>query len=225
MRSIKHGTDHYRLTWIQDWPNVHLHFFRTLVDVANSTRIGAIERVARFGKNSSGNIAVLFAVCLVPVLVAVGCAVDYSVANNQRTKMQSALDAAILAGSVAGKADTRFRRQEHRGDCGSQAAAANFFAGNTPAGVTASISTTFAMNGLTLSGKGTASGNVTNSFLKVVGQPTTELSIASQANSTAQPYLNVYLLIDISASMLLPSTSDGIDADDEGPGRLRAGLS
>ena len=90
------------------------------------------------------------------------------------------------------------------------AAAANFFAGNTPSGVTASISTTFALNGLTLSGKGTAAATVTNSFLKVIGQPTTALSIASQANSNSQPYLNVYLLIDISASMLLPSTSAGI---------------
>ena len=150
---------------------MHLQFFRTLTDAANSTRIGAIERVARFGKNSSGNIAVLFAIVLVPVLVAVGCAVDYSVANNQRTKMQSALDAAILAGSVAGKAKLDSGGSSTAAIAAANAAAANFFAGNTPAGVTASISTTFTMNGLTLTGKGTASGTVPNSFLKVVGQP------------------------------------------------------
>ena len=182
---------------------MHLQFFRTLA-------IGAIERVTRFGENRSGNIAVLFALVLVPVLIAVGCAVDYSVANNQRTKLQSALDAAILAGSVAGKAKLDSGGSNAAAIAAAKAAAADFFAGNTPAGVTASISTTFTMNGLTLSGTGSAAGTVPNSFLKVIGQPTTAVSITAQANSTAQPYLNVYLLIDISASMLLPSTSAGI---------------
>lgn len=83
---------------------MHFQFLKAVIDIAKSTRINAIGRVADFGKSSSGNIAVLFAVCLVPLLVAVGCAVDDSVANNQRTKMQSALDSAVLAGSIAGKA-------------------------------------------------------------------------------------------------------------------------
>jgi hypothetical protein len=43
-----------------------------------------------------------------------------------------------------------------------------------------------------------------------VGFPTLPLNVKSQAKSVAQPYLNVYLLIDISSSMLLPSTTDGI---------------
>jgi Flp pilus assembly protein TadG len=153
---------------------------------------------------------VLFAVVLVPVLVAVGCAVDYSVANNQRTKMQSALDAAILAGSVAGKAILDSGGDGTAAIAAANAAAASFFSANTPPGISASISANFAMDGLTLSGKGTATGTVSNSFLKVAGHPTTQLSTSAQSSSAAQPYLNVYLLIDISASMLLPSTSDGI---------------
>ncbi|MGE9008816.1 TadE/TadG family type IV pilus assembly protein [Leptospira interrogans] len=189
---------------------MQLHFFRALASIVNSTRIGAIECVARFGRNSSGNIAVLFGIVLVPLLIAVGCAIDYSVANNQRTKMQSALDAAILAGSIAGKQALDSGANSTAAIAAANAAAANFFSANIPSGISASISTNFTMDGLTLAGKGTATGTVFNSFMKVAGHPTTQLSTASQSSSTAQPYLNVYLLIDISASMLLPSTSAGI---------------
>ena len=114
---------------------MRVQFFRALANIANSTRIGAIECVARFGKNSSGNIAVLFGIVLVPLLIAVGCAVDYSVANNQRTKMQSALDAAILAGSIAGKQALDSGANSTAAIAAANAAAANFFSANIPSGI------------------------------------------------------------------------------------------
>ncbi|MES1149413.1 MAG: TadE/TadG family type IV pilus assembly protein, partial [Bradyrhizobium guangdongense] len=54
----------------------------------------------RFARDRSGNIAVIFAVASVPVMSAVGCAVDYSRAIQLRAKLQSAIDAASV-GSVA----------------------------------------------------------------------------------------------------------------------------
>ncbi len=52
--------------------------------------------------DARGTIAPAFAVALIPVMAAVGSAVDYSRANNFRTKMQGALDTAILAGARDG---------------------------------------------------------------------------------------------------------------------------
>lgn len=77
-------------------------------------------------------------------------------------------------------------------------------------GYTASLTTTYAMSGLSLTGTGSASAAVPTNFLRIVGFPTIPLTIASTATSTAQSYLNVYLLIDVSASMLLRSTTAGI---------------
>jgi Putative Flp pilus-assembly TadE/G-like len=56
-----------------------------------------MNRILRFRRDSSGNIAVIFALLLLPLLEAVGCAVDLSVAMKQRTRIQAALDDAVLA--------------------------------------------------------------------------------------------------------------------------------
>src|SRR4051794_15118145 len=53
-----------------------------------------------FCRDRSGNIAVLFTLSALPVLSAVGCAVDYSRATQLRAKLQAASDAASV-GSLA----------------------------------------------------------------------------------------------------------------------------
>ncbi|MBI5264873.1 MAG: TadE/TadG family protein [Bradyrhizobium sp.] len=52
--------------------------------------------LARFASAEHGNIAVIFAIALIPVLTLIGAAIDYSRAVRARTSMQSALDSAAL---------------------------------------------------------------------------------------------------------------------------------
>ena len=58
--------------------------------------------IGLFRHDSSGNIAVIFTLALLPILSAIGCALDYSRATQLRSKLQSAIDAASV-GSVARK--------------------------------------------------------------------------------------------------------------------------
>jgi Flp pilus assembly protein TadG len=51
----------------------------------------------RFFSDVRGNVAIMFALAVVPVFGAMGAAVDYSMANAQKTAMQSAADATALA--------------------------------------------------------------------------------------------------------------------------------
>ena len=51
----------------------------------------------RFRGDQRGNIAVIFAIACVPIISAVGCAADYSMATRMRAKLQSAVDAASVA--------------------------------------------------------------------------------------------------------------------------------
>ena len=51
----------------------------------------------RFFNDPKGNIAILFAIAVVPIIGAMGAAVDYSMANAQRDAMQYAVDATALA--------------------------------------------------------------------------------------------------------------------------------
>jgi Flp pilus assembly protein TadG len=51
----------------------------------------------RFWSDTKGNIAVLFALAIVPIIGGIGAAVDYSMASAYRTDMQKALDSTALA--------------------------------------------------------------------------------------------------------------------------------
>jgi Flp pilus assembly protein TadG len=51
----------------------------------------------RFWSDRKGNVAVLFALAVLPVIGGLGAAIDYSMANSYRTDMQKALDSTALA--------------------------------------------------------------------------------------------------------------------------------
>src|SRR3954464_7516329 len=51
----------------------------------------------RFRSDQRGNIAVIFALACIPLISAIGCAVDYSMATRMKAKLQSAADAASIA--------------------------------------------------------------------------------------------------------------------------------
>jgi Flp pilus assembly protein TadG len=172
-------------------------------------RTAVIGRAARFRRDTTGNIAMSFAIAMLLILGCVGAAIDYSIMNKQRSKIQAALDEAILAGAIAGKQTLDGGSGQTAAIAAANAATAKFFSGNTQ-GITASLTTSFTMSGLNLSGTGSASATIPTTFLSAVGHPSLAFTVASQAASAAQPYLNVYLLVDISASMLLPSTTAGI---------------
>lgn len=50
----------------------------------------------RFNRAEAGNVAAIFAIALIPIMGAVGGAIDYARVNNARTAMQTALDTAAL---------------------------------------------------------------------------------------------------------------------------------
>jgi Putative Flp pilus-assembly TadE/G-like len=56
--------------------------------------------LARFGKSSDGSILPIFALALIPIVGAVGVAVDYSRAENVRAALQMTLDSAVIAAAV-----------------------------------------------------------------------------------------------------------------------------
>ena len=176
-----------------------------------------IQQLLRFRRDSRGNVTLIFALSLLALMGAVGVAVDYSMASRQRAVIQSALDAAMLAGAIAGKASLDAGAGKSTAIAAAKTAAENAFKSNIGA-IAATLSADFKMNGLKISGTGSASAELNNTFMAIFGHKTTSVGATSQTASSGQPYLNVYLLIDISASMLLPSTSAGINQMIKGQG-------
>ena len=61
---------------------------------------------ARFITDSRGNVAIIFAIALLPIIATVGCAVDYSRANSVSAALQSALDSTSLMIAKEAATDT-----------------------------------------------------------------------------------------------------------------------
>jgi Flp pilus assembly protein TadG len=169
--------------------------------------------IFRFRRNQRGNTALVFALALVPVIGAVGCAIDYSNATRIKAKMQAVADAAAV-GSVSVKSR------------GYNAAAEMTANGPVPAGVAEandifnggaanfsklyvglSESSSVAKTGNTLTSVINFSAQVPVTFMKVLGWQTMTITGHSKAANAMPLYLDFYVMLDVSGSMGLPSTS------------------
>jgi Flp pilus assembly protein TadG len=167
--------------------------------------------VDRFRRDRRGNIAVIFALSLLPLLSAVGCAVDYSLATRMKAKMQSAADAAAVASISQNSAG--FIAAAAMSSNGSVAAgvtdANNVFNGNIKP-VTGysglNLTSTVTKTGATLTSLVQFSANVPVVFMKVLGYQTLTVTGSSSATSSLPLYIDFYMTLDVSGSMGLPST-------------------
>lgn len=162
--------------------------------------LDSMRRAAkRFARADQGNIAMIFAITLVPLLAMVGAAVDYSVASRVRTKIQAAQDGAVLL--AVSKTEVERTPQDVQND------AIKFFNGELAAsGLTAQISLTVTdgNNGRTATAKFTSL--VKTTFMSVVGIPTITVGDSSTAQLGNPTYLDFYLLLDNSPSMGVAAT-------------------
>src|SRR6202048_1155941 len=53
--------------------------------------------ISRFRRDKSGNIPIVFALTLLPIVSAIGWAVDFSLGTRMRAKLQAAADSASVA--------------------------------------------------------------------------------------------------------------------------------
>jgi Flp pilus assembly protein TadG len=171
-----------------------------------------LRQFIRFRSDKSANIAVLFGIACVPLTSAVGCAVDYSMATRMRAKLQSAADGAAVA-SISQKSPGFVAASAMAGD-GSVTAgvtdANNVFDGNMSGvgGYTLQNRTsTVTKTGIQLASVVTFSAQVPTSFMRVVGFQNVTVTGTSKASAALPPYLDFYLLLDVSGSMGLPSTT------------------
>ena len=160
-----------------------------------------------FRMDRGGNIAVIFAIALVPVLTALGCAVDYSLANAAYAKLQACADtAAVAAVSTEGMTQT---------DSDEEVAMVKWFNSSCP--VSASNLTNVAIANVaavaTTAGNGVRTAKLTfkasraNDFLQVAGLPHTDIKGSATATSAQTTYIDMYALLDDSPSMGLGATT------------------
>src|ERR1700738_1075300 len=152
----------------------------------------------RLRKDQRGNIAVIFAIALLPLIGFMGAAIDYSRANNARTAMQSALDSVALMVSkdltqglittsdVDAKAKAYFTALYTNKDAQSISVSATYTPGTTSSGTTILV---------------TGSGSIPTDFMTVVGFPPTMGFKASSTATWGASLLRVALVLDNTGSM------------------------
>ncbi|BBO08770.1 MULTISPECIES: TadE/TadG family type IV pilus assembly protein [unclassified Bradyrhizobium] len=167
--------------------------------------------IRRFVQDRRGNIAVIFALACVPLITAVGCAVDYSRATQTRAKLQAAADAASV-GSIA-KASPAFKAAGSMTSDGSISVgvtdAQNIFDANraNQTGYTLnSVTPTVVKTGSTVTSTVAFNATVNTMFLGLIGKTALTLTGTSKATASMPLYIDFYLLLDNSPSMGVGAT-------------------
>ncbi|WP_027553056.1 TadE/TadG family type IV pilus assembly protein [Bradyrhizobium sp. Cp5.3] len=159
------------------------------------SRLG--RQLAHFAAAEQGNIAVIFAITLIPILSFVGAAVDYSRAAQARTSMQAALDSAALMLSKDLTAGTITTSQlTTKG----QAYFNALFTGtSTLPNVTVTATYTQGTSmGSTI--QLTGSGTYTTTFMKIAGYPTLGVD-TSTTSAWGMTRMRVAMVLDVTGSM------------------------
>jgi Flp pilus assembly protein TadG len=161
----------------------------------------------RFARDRKGNIAIIFALSVIPCIFLTGMGMDFASATQKRAILNAAADAAALAAVTPAMMGQT--------DAAAQTAALNVFnaTASTVTGVTSTTptvqSTTNATGTRVVTVSYTAAS--TNSFPGVLGQSTWSISGSSQSTSAISPNINFYLLLDNSPSMNIAATTAGIN--------------
>lgn len=155
-----------------------------------------LRRLARnllsIGRDRRGNVAIIFALSLLPIVGLIGAGIDYSHATSVRVALQAALDSTALMLSKKATALTSGQLQT---------LAQNYFTAlfNRPEAQSVSITATYTTNG----GSQvivTGSANVATNFMQVMGFHT--LGVSGQATAKwGFTRLRVALVLDNTGSM------------------------
>jgi Flp pilus assembly protein TadG len=157
---------------------------------------------------SEGNVGLIFALSVLPIMLLAGAGIDYTSAAYREDRLNAIADAAALAAVTP--------TMMAQSDANSAAAATSTF--NAQTGAVPGI--TYNLKNLTVTVSD--SGNTRyvtvsyiaasqNTFSQILGMPTISLSGSSQAVNISSPNIDFYLLLDDSPSMAIAATQAGIN--------------
>jgi len=166
--------------------------------------LSTLRNLARFRADRSGNVAIVFALMAVVLMLAIGAAVDIGRWLHARDQTVAAVDAAVLAGG-------RYLQTNPTDSAGAIAAAQKFYAQNVTSRLPVlndSISFAVGSDGMSMTASGTA--YIKTPFLQfasidklpLVSTATTQFSQAQLAvGGNGGQNLEVAMMLDITGSM------------------------
>ena len=169
------------------------------------------RRLVQFRRDSSGNVAIIFALALVPLIGFVGAGVDYSVANKIRTKLLAAADAASIS-AIAKASSGMTSAASMTGDgpvTSGSGDAVKFFkaeiqsdGGYTLDSVTAEVTKT----GSTVTATVKFAASVPTSLVGLLGFSSIPIGGTASAANNLPVFIDFHLLLDNTPSMGVGAT-------------------
>ena len=168
----------------------------------------------RFASDRSGNLVIMFAFMLLPLIGLMGLAIDYSLALKAKTALNASTDAAVLAAATEAMEIIQTQSTANY-DATSTAiqygyvAGQNVFSANSAMLKTVNTPTltlNLQRNGQVITATGSYTAQSPTVFGKMFG--TTQLIASGSAVSslTLPKYMNIYIATDVSQSMGIAST-------------------
>jgi Flp pilus assembly protein TadG len=154
-----------------------------------------------FRSDSRGNIAIIFGLAALPIVISVGAAIDYSLANRTKPTLDEYADAAVItAVNNSAMALTSSAAKTN---------ATNFFnaqASTLKRGSVVTVSVTVTNSGNVRTAVLTYTANVPTAFMGMANINNIAVSGSSTAASAAPTYIDFYLLLDNTPSMGVGAT-------------------
>ena len=161
---------------------------------------------------------ILFGFMILPLIGLAGGAIDYARAIHDRTRINNALDAAVIVGANKAQADDAANKTDDQIRANAYRAALDSFnsAPNLPPGTAPTFTVDITNRVVTVSGSYAAATATT--LLKVTGFQSFALGGRAASSVSLSPMVDIYLLIDVSGSMAIGATSADITRMMNAPG-------
>jgi Flp pilus assembly protein TadG len=166
---------------------------------------------ARFACAAEGNVAIIFALAAIPMLIAAGGAVDFAIASRVQTQLYAICDSAALA------ATTPVMMQQSAS--AAQTVATDMFAAQVAqikrlaynsANLTVTVNDATASSTKTRTVTVSYLAQVSNAFGSFYHVPTSSFTVKASTTASTARNIDFYLVLDNSPSMELPATTAGL---------------
>ncbi len=167
--------------------------------------------IARFWRDDQGNIALLAALLIVPLILAVGMAIDLAFAWHSRQTIQQLSDeiSTITTSSardyLAANGVSQITAATTAANSQAQALCTDF-ASRSKQLTSVQCGVTLSLQGLSVYSSSTVSGSYTTFFMKIIGSTQVAYTATANAQAPLPPYIDFYMLLDNSPSMGIGAT-------------------
>ncbi len=166
----------------------------------------------RLRRDRGGNVMVILAFGLIPLTFAIGFGIDYSRAQKMQTDLNSIADAAVLAAVDPAMLcqSSATAKAAATGMFNAQVSGLTDLASVTPTVTVNPASSAAGCAGSLRTATVAYTATVRNVFSSILGSPTLTVTGSASSDASQPPSINFYVTLDVSPSMLLPTTSAGI---------------